>query len=264
MAFRYARSSNAQAILPRLVELEGRISVLMAETEGRAKHISEQLARREQHLSRSIADVEERERSMGQTLRDGEDLTKELALLCEGARREAVDLERAVAESRVAQEAFAAAQRQANLQKQASLKENEQRRQSRADESAKEAFSPQRMAALSDSRRASEWMDDIISGREAHQEPQRETRSNKKQSVNSLQESFRAAEQMLKRGQDAEEVSEQTNLPIEGVKRLAQMIEIERIDRGDDDARSYSTGRSARDPRLGALGLSRRPSQTTY
>jgi hypothetical protein len=69
MAFRYAKSTRVHALLPRIVELEGRISVLMAETEGRAKHISEQLLRREQSLNRHISDLEKRANKGARTFR---------------------------------------------------------------------------------------------------------------------------------------------------------------------------------------------------
>jgi hypothetical protein len=250
MAFRYAKSSRAHLVLPRIVELEGRISVLMAETEGRAKHVSDQLLRREQHLSRYISDLEKREKDMSLTLNEGEALTKELSLLCEGARREALELERAVADAR-------------SIRNEQSLPTREERRKgyerlrgSTSDAGKANDLDQQRFSTRGDSRRAPEWMDEVT--REEAPKPQpKDNRS----SVRSLQDTYKTAEQMLKQGRDAEEVSERTSLPIEGVKRLAQMIEVEREER-DEEVSRYPTGRRGSDPRLGALGVSRRVNPT--
>lgn len=246
MAFRYAKSSRAHLILPRIVELEGRISVLMAETEGRAKHVSDQLVRREQNLSRYISDLEKREKDMSLALGEGEALAKELSLLCEGARREALELERAVAEARSAWD------QQSVPTKEDRRKGYERLRGSTATVGQDDAADEQRFSTRGDSRRAPEWMGEVT-----REEPSASKPKDKRSSVRSLQDSYKAAEQMLKQGRDAEEVSEHTSLPIEGVKRLAQMIEVEREGR-DEDTSHYPAGRRGSDPRLGALGVSRR------
>jgi hypothetical protein len=65
---------------------------------------------------------------------------------------------------------------------------------------------------------------------------------------------------MLKNGQNAQDVSRKTKLPFDRVERLAQMIEIEREEKVEK--RRSSATEVPRDPRLGALGLSRRSSST--
>jgi len=71
-----------------------------------------------------------------------------------------------------------------------------------------------------------------------------------------LQKVYAAAEQMLRDGMEFDRVAAQTKLPVEGVKMLSQMIE---VDRTNDSAseNSSATTRSG-DPRLGALGATRR------
>jgi hypothetical protein len=252
MAFRFAKSSRAQALLPRIVELEGRISVLMAETEGRAKHVNDQLMRREQSLSRSIADAEKREKDIGLALNDGEALSKELALLSEGARREALELERAIAESRAIRDRELAGGASDRRRAESRLRELDT-----ANESIHEEVDKNRVfSTRSESRRAAEWIEDVTARGEREDRPKEP-----KSGVRSLQESYRAAEHMLKSGSEAEEVSERTSLPIEGVQRLAQMIEIEREERGEEQSR-YSSRKTSSDPRLGALGVSRRAAPT--
>ena len=71
-----------------------------------------------------------------------------------------------------------------------------------------------------------------------------------------MQKVYAAAEHMLRQGVEFEKVAAQTKLPVEGVKMLSQMIEVERIEdaSGDDSAIDLLSV----DPRLGALGVSRR------
>ncbi len=249
MAFRFAKGSRAHAVLPRIVELEGRLSVLMAETESRAKHVNDQLMRREQNLSRSIADAERCEKDISLVVNEGEALSKELSLLSEGARREALELERAIAESRTARDSAP------TVNAHDRLRDERRYRQREAATAAHEEIDEKRLfSSRNDSRRAAEWIEDVTAREDRDDRPKEQ-----KSGVKSLQESYRAAEQMLKSGSAAEEVSERTNIPIEGVERLAQMIEIEREERGDVHAR-YPSNKVNADPRLGALGLSRRTS----
>ena len=61
---------------------------------------------------------------------------------------------------------------------------------------------------------------------------------------------------MIKEGRAVESVASQMKLPVEGVKLLAQMIEIERE---EDSKKQDESGRLASaDSRLGALGPIRR------
>lgn len=250
MAFRYAKSTRTHSLLAKVVELEGRVSVLMAEIEGRAKHVSDQLIRREQNLSRYISDIEKREKDINVTLNDGEALLKELSLVTEGARREALELEREIAEIRTAQDKQQASTRRERRREYERLRNPDPFDQS--DDDAGDSATDRSFSTRQSSRRASEWIDDATLPAElatfgGGQEP----------SGNSLKNSYKAAEEMLKRGRGAEEVSKRTSIPLDGVKRLAQMIEIEREELSDV-AKQYAAKKVNNDPRLGALGVSRR------
>jgi hypothetical protein len=251
MAFRFAKSSRAQALLPRIVELEGRISVLMAETEGRAKHVSEQLARREQSLNRTISDTEKREKNIELVLSDAEALTAELSLLSEGARREALELERVIAESRSARDGQRALPRSARRKD-----DNEERDSNAPTKSSAQQIPEQPKSKATEPRRSTVNETNV----EVSVEQTNDARG-QRSSVMSLQHSYRAAEEMLKAGRDAETVSARTSLPLDGVQLLAQMIEIEREEQEQAPDR-FSTKRGSTDPRLGALGVSRRPAPT--
>jgi hypothetical protein len=67
---------------------------------------------------------------------------------------------------------------------------------------------------------------------------------------------YQAAEAMIKQGQKIEQVAAQTKIPLEGVRLLAEMIEIEREE--DTRQRESSVKLPAADSRLGALGAIRR------
>jgi hypothetical protein len=231
MAFRYAKSSKVQTLIPRIVELEGRVRNLLDETEERARQISEQLIRREQNISKNLSDIEKRQREFDLSLTDSDAMTKELSLMCESARREAAELERIVVEARSSVRTPTKSTHEEALE-----------------------FIPAPRARYSDQARApraqSEKSVDQAQARTKQSEPATA-------SVRTLQDSYRLAEQMLKEGRNTEEVSERTKLSLDGIERLAQMIEIEREERTEDRSR-YATPRAAADPRLGALGMSRR------
>lgn len=246
MAFRYAKSSRAHVLLPRIIELEGRISVLMAETEGRAKHLTDQLIRREQNLSRYITDIERQEKDMQSSVREAEDLIKELSLVCEGARREAAELERVMVDSRRMYE------NPREPEVSGSRKEHESQFHAHDDAMIAEPSDDVTFSTRRGSRRAEEWLEDA---REVV-EP-RDSIQSTKGSFGSLRDSYKVAEEMLKEGKALEEVSRRTSLPIEGVQRLAQMIEIERDEVGKKETQ-FQVPPTRPDPRLGALGLSRR------
>ena len=231
MAFRFTKSLRAQALMPRLAELEARVVTLMNDTEDRAQRISEQLIRREQNISRNVADIEKRQREMELSLNDSDTLAKELALMCESARREAAELERLVIEAR-----------------------DNNRVTTHATRSERSEFIPASRGRYSDHDRAPQ----TSAAEDNKPGPiSTEPSDSRSSAVKTLQDSYRLAERMLKEGSKPKEVSDRTKLSLDGVERLAQMIEIEREEIKDNQAR-YGTPRPVADPRLGARGMSRR------
>jgi hypothetical protein len=252
MAFRFARSSRAHLLIPRIIELEGRIALLLAETEGRAKHITDHLIRREQGIAKFVQEIERREKDIGLTLGEGESLAKELALICEGARREAVELERIVAEARAQGEHFRGSNRdreRISERRAASRAEDGEFSASDSREDLNEGLVSERATSRSRALQRS-------AASEGSSSTQQTERS--RGALKDLQASYRAAEGMLKDGRGAGEVAEITNIPLEGVQRLAQMIEIERVDGEKSSTRYGVPTKPVSDPRLGALGFSRR------
>ena len=217
--------------MPRLAELEARVIALMDDTEDRAQRFSEQLIRREQNISKGAADIEKRQREMELSLNDSDALAKELSLMCESARREAAELERLVIEAR-----------------------DSYRATSHSTRSEHSEFVPASRSRYSDRDRAPQARAEQLSEQRSSNTPQGEMQNS---SVKTLQDTYRLAERMLKQGSKPQEVSARTKLSLDGIERLAQMIEIEREEVSDNRAR-YGTPQPAADPRLGALGMSRR------
>lgn len=233
MAFRYIKSSRVQALLPHAVEIEASLRRIISDAETAARHINEQLLRREQNIHKYVGDVERHEKQLSLSVVEAESLTKELSLICESARREAKEI--------------------ATI-----LRKNEAPAESRAPEApamkhtVRAEAEPQEDVQFTTrikSPRASEWT--------SFEEDETPPPAAKEISpVQALQQLYGKAEILLKEGRKAEEVSRATKLPMEGVKRLAEMIEIEREE--EQEQQRTRSRRTSADPRLGALSASRR------
>ncbi|MFO0415652.1 MAG: hypothetical protein ACK5Y6_00050 [Pseudomonadota bacterium] len=259
MSFRVVKNTRVGAMIPQIADLEGRVTRLIAEAEAAAKHLNEQLLRREQNIHKYIKELDKREKEISLVVVEGESLTKELSLMCEGARREVAIVTEAIAETQETLRKLT----QAEVSSASASATTTPSKRSERKQSSRAKADDVRFSTRATSKRASEWIDDEIeeiaepvaveaaAQRQAKSEPKAE-----KPSVKALQNLYSTAEEMLKQGRKAEEVSEKTNLPIAGVQRLAQMIEIEREESRDKSTKSFSATKS--DPRLGALGASRR------
>ena len=234
LAFRFVKSSRLQAMIPQLLETEARISRLIVEAESAAQHLNDTLLRREQNIHRYLADVEKCEKEISLSIVEAESLTKELALLTEGAYRERKELEQAMrigAEIRPSTSATSVSvEKEGTAQKASGLTIE------------KEVFTTR-----SESRKASEWLEPEFQ----EESPQEVVVKNPLQR---LQNIYKAAEDMLRDGSSTEEVAEKTGLEIDGVSRLAEMIEIEVQEEKESVMRA---NRKANDKRLGVLGSSR-------
>jgi len=253
MAFRAIRSSRVQSMIPQMIDLESRVSKLVTEAEGVARHLNDQLLRREQNIHKYVSELEQREKEISLAVVEGESLSKELSLLCEGARRESSELARAIAEGnrvRSSMPTRSESRRSAESQRRA-----ERQQVTDYEEDASTADDSVQFTSRGASRRASDWLEP----EEFTADPAPSRTSSSRSSVQTLQDLYVTAEDMLKSGRKPKEVSERTKLPVEGVERLAQMIEIEREEKIE---RQRAAVAPDRDSRLGALGISRRPNST--
>lgn len=251
MSFRMVKGSRMQALLPRVAELETRVTKLIAEAEAAAKGVHDQLLRREQNLARYVSELESKEREMSSVLNESESLAKELSLMCETARREVYDLNSAISE---------VSRRRIDSAPPAEPRQPERRRthqiESREIEEFQEDDRPQ-FSTRTRSRRASEWLEPM---HERLEDTTENLVQADRSSTHRLHELYQTAENMLKSGKKPKEVSERTKLPFDGVERLAQMIEIEREEKAE--RQKLEMTRSEQDSRLGALAASRRQTST--
>lgn len=234
LAFRFVKSSRLQAMIPQLLETEARISRLIVEAESAAQHLNDTLLRREQNIHRYLADVEKCEKEISLSIVEAESLTKELALLTEGAYRERKELEQAV---RTGAEIHPS-----NSARSARVEKEDTTQATSGLTIEKEVFTTR-----AESRKASEWLEPEFQ----EESPQEVVVKNPLQR---LQNIYKAAEDMLRDGSSTEEVAEKTGLEIDGVSRLAEMIEIEVQEEKESAMRA---NRKVNDKRLGVLGSSR-------
>jgi hypothetical protein len=258
MAFRAIRSSRVQSLIPQMIDLEARVSKLVTEAEGVARHLNDQLLRREQNIHKYVTELEQREKEISLTVVESESLSKELSLMCEGARRESAELAQIISSASRVRTSGAAASEPRMPRRAEESRRTERLRTSEysVDEDEHMFQEPRQFSSRGASRRASEWLEQ----EDFQADPEPTPAASARSGVQTLQDLYHTAEEMLKSGRKPKEVSEKTKLPFEGVERLAQMIEIEREERKVEREKAAMT--PDRDSRLGALGVSRRPTST--
>lgn len=233
-AVRSARGMHVSAALPKTIELETSLRKLISEAEIAGRHLNEQLLRREQNIHKFLDDVEKRQKELSLSIVEAESLTRDLSAISERARS-------VVKESLIE-----------GVSKGSAVDTTTPLAATQNPADTIDAAEPVSFSTKSKSPRASEWLSDtdIASGAQA----------TSRSPVQMLQELYGRAEAMLKNGQDLEKVSELTKLPVDGIKRLAEMIEIERAE--ESQQQEINKQSAPKDPRLGALGVTRRQSST--
>ncbi len=282
-AFRWMKTSRAQAMLPKTLELESTLRSLITEADAAGRHLNEQLLRREQNLQRYLGDVEEAEARLSRSIALSEERSKEIQLGIENCREliaelkesyllEKEEFRRGSHSARATEEESRPTRTPAAASDTAPRTRSSQAREAApsllADEPARPASAsrasrqpaatPSEARAASPARTAVQIEKEIVTsaGQQKQKAPYQEPAP---RSTSELQRVYAAAEVLLKQGQKLEQVVAQTRLPEEEVRMLSQMIEVER-DEEERKARA-SSATIAGDPRLGALGSIRR--QTT-
>jgi hypothetical protein len=257
MAFRSIKTSRVQAILPRALEIEAALRRAMMEAETTGRHVNDQLLRREQNIHKYVSDLDRHEKDLSLSIAEAESLAKELSLSCETARREGKELQTSLIEAESLSKSLSQARStRPTASEIAEIDEQEIARRAapvparHIGKSAKR--SEMSFSTKQKSPRANEWLDDQYE--ELDEEEAVEERAQSK--VGGLKEVYDRAESMIKQGKELDAIARATKLPVEGVKRLAQMIEIEREEERERE-RTAPRKRQA-DPRLGALGATRR------
>jgi hypothetical protein len=289
MAFRWMKASRAHAMLPRTLELEASLRSLISDADAAGRHLNEQLLRREQNLQKLLADIAETEGRLNRSITGGEERSKEINIALENARELIAELRESFKEE---QDALRRQQQELRTNQRA-LREQDVKAQSpkqtprmRQDEPEAPSFeeagyhrapsrpSPAAQYEREVSPRLGMTVEEQRRPRSAGNSQERLVQPEPRESARkpsmyqadgateqrNMQKIYAAAEVLLKQGRQLEQVSAQTRLPVEEVRMLSQMIEIER----DEEQRKKTTGTPAplADTRLGVLGNIRRQTTT--
>ncbi len=274
MALRWMKGSRAQALLPQTLELEASLRNLIDEAEASGRQLNDQLLRRESNIQKYLTELEESERRITRSVIEGEEVSKRLEVAASAAQRNAT--QRNAAQSNATQSNTAQQERGDSYKARAYAVELDDAEapapqartpQARATRSAAEApaasaqQAPRRSAPVQSS--ASVQHSSYSNAPKIISRPPsaagNTTQAYKKAaqpSSSELQQVYALAEQMLKQGVEFEQVAQRTKLPLDGVKMLSQMIEIERDEELTQELQAGQV--IAGDPRLGALGTTRR------
>ncbi len=289
MAFRWMKASRAHAMLPRTLELEASLRSLISDADAAGRHLNEQLLRREQNLQKLLADIAEAEGRLNRSINGGEERSKEIQIALENARELIAELKESFKEEqeglRRQQHELRTHQRSLKDQgvKAESLKQTSRMRLEEPEPPSFEEVGYQRLrsrpSSPSDYDGAMSHQADrageeqrrprpAVSSQEKVVQPEPREPARKPgmyqadaaTEQRNMQKIYAAAEVLLKQGRQLEQVSAQTRLPVEEVRMLSQMIEIER----DEEQRKSTAGASApvADSRLGVLGNIRRQTTT--
>lgn len=275
MALRWMKGSRAQALMPQTLELEASLRNLIDEAEASGRQLNDQLLRRESNIQKYLTELEESERRITRSVIEGEEVSKRLEVAASAAQRNAT--QRNAAQSNTAQQergdSYKARGYAVELDDteapalQAHAPQAARAPQTRTTRSAAEApaattqQAPRRSAPLQSS--ASVQHSSYSNAPKIISRPPsaagNTTQAYQKAaqpSSSELQQVYALAEQMLKQGAEFEQVAQRTKLPLDGVKMLSQMIEIERDEESTQELQAGQV--IAGDPRLGALGTTRR------
>ena len=258
MAFRWMKSSRAQALLPQTLELEAALKNLIADAEVAGKHLNDQLLRRESTIQKYLTELEESEKRITRSVVEGEEVGKRIETIAESAQtklQELVTLREAHTRgiSQPSSEVVGSTLNRPVQQSQrnAAGASAQQRSPSGSTQQASTG-GPRNPATQGHPMKAPA----ARQGASAQTQGARINTQSDRTEGAQAREVYAAAEKMVRDGVDLEQVAATTRLPLEGIKRLSQMIEVER----SESARSQEgdDGLLVGDPRLGALGVTRR------
>ena len=264
MALRWMKGSRAQALLPQTLELEASLRNLIDEAEASGRQLNDQLLRRESNIQKYLTELEESERRITRSVIEGEEVSKRLEVAASAAQRKAAQSNAAQQERGDSYKARGYAVELDDAEAPAPQARAPQARMTRSAAEAPAATTqqaPRRSAPLQSS--ASVQHSSYSNAPKIISRPPsaagNTTQAYQKAaqpSSSELQQIYALAEQMLKQGVEFEQVAQRTKLPLDGVKMLSQMIEIERDEESTQELQAGQV--IAGDPRLGALGTTRR------
>lgn len=244
MTMRAFKSSRIPSMLPQTRELEASLRNLIGEAEQAGHQLNDQLLRREQNIQKSLAEMQGIEERVMRALADGESLQAKL----QATRSETI---------RVVQDLKSGLEKGAQTERMRHEEAASQRGMTAPSEQRTSVSQDEEFVAQTYSRGAqASTQQPTMAPR-----PQQDANAAPPQlTPQELKRVYESAESLIRGGQAVEAVASQMKLPVDGVRRLAQMIEIER----DEDTRRQDpfAKQATTDSRLGALGSIRRQTST--
>ena len=261
MTVRAFKSSRIPSMLPQTRELEASLRTLIGEAERAGHQLNDQLLRREQNIQKSLSEMQGIEERVMRALAEGESLQTKL----QATRTETIRL---IQDLKSGLEMGAQAQR-TRYEDRMPQRANPTHIEEAAPRAAQQSISASSESRASVAPQGEEFVAQTYSRSATTQGVQynADTRGQQEAkapisplSPQELKRVYESAESMIRQGQAIESVASQMKLPVDGVRRLAQMIEIER----DEDIRRQepSAKLATTDSRLGALGSIRRQTST--
>ena len=266
MTVRAFKSSRLPSMLPKTRELEASLRGLIGDAETAGLQLNDQLLRREQNIQRALSEIQQSEARITKALAEAEALQSKLQQTRAETVRVIQDLkngfERGVQSERARLEEQSAALHSVHPQAAAAPHQAPPAPtyQAAPPQPAPQAptFVEQTYARTPLQRNvevttAPSTTTSAAQGGTATQAARRAAPT--QPTATELQRVYKSAEVMLKEGQSLESVATQMKLPVEGVRLLAQMIEIERE---EDTRKQEAEPFAGADARLGALAAIRR------
>lgn len=260
------KASRLPGMLPKTRELESSLRNLIGEAEAAGLSLNDQLLRREQNIQKALLEIQQSEARIAQALSEAEALQGKLQVTRNETVRVIQDLkagfergvqaERAKVEERQSSAVVAPPQPAPTTHTYSVQPPPLQPQELRASTERRSDFIEQTYprTPLQQSVEVSPVEQTPKSAGSASSASTVVT--NTPTSAADLKRVYQSAELLIKEGNAVESVASQMKLPIEGVKLLAQMIEIERE---EDSRKQDNSGKFATtDSRLGALGGIRR------
>lgn len=261
MTVRAFKSSRIPSMLPQTRELEASLRSLIAEAERAGQQLNDQLLRREQNIHKSLSEMQGIEERVVRALAEGESLQTKLQATRSETIRLIQDLKSGLEMGAKAERARfeeSTSQRVTTTHAEEEFPRSTQLvTGSAADHRVTGTTQDEEFVAQTYSRSVkTQTMPQGTPPRA----PQETKPAQSQLSPQDLKRVYESAESLIRQGQAIESVASQMKLPVDGVRRLAQMIEIER----DEDIRRQepSTKMATTDSRLGALGSIRRQTST--
>ncbi len=266
MTVRAFKSSRLPSMLPKTRELEASLRSLIGDAETAGLQLNDQLLRREQNIQRALSEIQQSEARITKAIADAEALQNKLQQTRVETVKVIQDLkigfERGVQSERARLEEQSAGLHSVNPQMGAPVHHAPpaQPYQAAPPQAAQQAhtFVEQTYVRtpLQRNVEVAGATSHVTPSSHGNVEPQSSRRAPQAQpSQAELQKVYKSAEVMLKEGNTLESVASQMKLPVEGVRLLAQMIEIERE---EDTRKQEAEPLPGADARLGALAAIRR------